>query len=173
MSLLMRMAVGGFHLTAPVCSTWVWINRGTSKRTFYDALGDPSVPGNRVANLMVTRVVLTLVLVAYRGGWWVLEQPQGSLLERHPRFKWLCRITSVIRVRIEMKDFGACTAKPSWLYTNCPFLSDVNMSKCPLKTCPQRMLAVQYLSNSGKPSVCGGPDLKIPSWLRPCSGEGI
>ena len=41
-ALMIAMSIipGGGFLAAPVCSTWVWINRGTSKRSSWDPLGD-------------------------------------------------------------------------------------------------------------------------------------
>jgi hypothetical protein len=147
-------------LTAPVCSTWVWMNRGTSQRTSDAPLGNTKISGVRLANLMVSRVILCLILVVCKGGWWVLEQPQGSLMERHPRFRWLCRVCNVYRVRMTMADYGGDSLKPSWLYTNCPFLQTIADFKCPSEEVPNRTLAVHYKNSAGKPCVRGGPDLK-------------
>ena len=91
-SLLMRVAPGGFHMTAPVCSTYTWINRASSGRTANCPLGDDRKHRIAFANLMVTRTILALVLCTARGLFWILEQPALSIMQSHPAFKLLRRI---------------------------------------------------------------------------------
>lgn len=50
-SLALRTGCGSFKLTAPVCSTWVWVNRGTSLRSWDRPLGDASKPSVQQAIL--------------------------------------------------------------------------------------------------------------------------
>ena len=70
---------------------------------------------------MVARCVLLIILCASRGINWVLEQPQGSLLERHPAMQWLFTLLQVWRKSIKMGDFQAPTQKATWLYSGeCP-----------------------------------------------------
>ena len=42
--LAVRVARGGGSNTAPVCSTWVWLSRHTTKRRLWYPLGDPHLP---------------------------------------------------------------------------------------------------------------------------------
>ena len=73
------------------------------------------------ANVMVARCVLLIILCASRGINWVLDQPQGSLLERHPAMQWLFTLLQVWRKSIKMGDFQAPTQKATWLYSGeCP-----------------------------------------------------
>ena len=103
-----------FSMNAPVCSSWVFMSRGTTKREIFNPLGDTSCLSVRVGNAMVARAVLLLHLYEARGMFWVLEQPQNSLLEEHPRFADFCRRFDVYKVRILMGEFGADTEKPTW-----------------------------------------------------------
>ena len=42
--LAVRVARGGGSNTAPVCSTWVWLSRHSTKRRLWYPLGNPHVP---------------------------------------------------------------------------------------------------------------------------------
>lgn len=67
---------------------------------------------------MAARVVLLALLYSSRGAMWIVEQPQGSLLEYHPRFQWLLGKMPVFKVCVRMGEFGAGTEKATWLYSN-------------------------------------------------------
>ena len=149
-------------MTAPVCSTWVLLNRGTSKRSKHFPLGDQTVPSVRIGNKMVSRTILALLLCQIRRIWWVLEQPQGSLMESHPRFRWMLKRLRVYRVRICMSWFGASSEKPTWLYSNWKFIEEIVKYAKPtdLGNLGKKSLAIKYKDASGQTRVVGGPDLK-------------
>ena len=111
LSLLLRVGSQGTY--APVCSSWLWLNRGTSRRCSARVFGDPSVQGVAEANLMVARVVLLLFVQQARGAWWFLEQPAESLLVAHPKFQQFLGLVLVHRAALDMGAFGAETQKPS------------------------------------------------------------
>ena len=52
---------------AVVCSSWVSISRGTTKRAFLDPLGDPSVASVKMGNLLASRQGIFCLLVC-KGG---------------------------------------------------------------------------------------------------------
>ncbi len=83
---------GGGALGAPVCSTWVPINVGTSGRSSYRPCGNWWYQATADANVMVSRMVLLLYLFTAKGVFWILEQPKGSLMEHHPRLKKFIRM---------------------------------------------------------------------------------
>ena len=121
----LRVKDGGGSNTAPVCSTWVWVNRATSQRSVYRPLGSSSVPSVRLANTVVTRTMLLCWLFTSRKVFWVLEQPCNSLMEKHPRFAELAARIRVYRTTINMQDFGACSKKPTWIYSAHSFISEL------------------------------------------------
>lgn len=86
-ALMTSVRPGGAALFAPVCSSWVFMNRGTSMRTFAAPLGAPGSAGVQEANLMVSRVVLLLAIAWVKGLFVIWEQPQNSLMEQHPRMQ--------------------------------------------------------------------------------------
>ena len=90
--LVLRLRVGGLVWGGTPCSSWVFMNRGTSKRTASNPLGDCSEPSVRLGNLLTTRFVLLVLLGVARGAMWCCEQPMSSLMPRHPRMQQLWRL---------------------------------------------------------------------------------
>lgn len=81
LSVAAQVRPGGFALLAPVCSTWVWICRHSVKRSYFNPLGDSGMACVRDANIMVSRCVILVLLLASRGVMVVLEQPSSSLMQ--------------------------------------------------------------------------------------------
>lgn len=50
-------------VVAIVCSSWVSISRGTTKRTWLSPLGDPSVESVRMGNVLASRPGIKLLFV--------------------------------------------------------------------------------------------------------------
>ena len=92
------------NLMAPVCSTWVNLNTGTSGRSVGRPLGKAS-SRNREANKMVSRVLLLAWTCEAIGVCFIIEQPCGSWMEKHPRFQEFLKVHGLIRQYIEMEDF--------------------------------------------------------------------
>ena len=90
---------------------------GTTKRSRTSPLGDSSVEAVSQGNRMASRVVLLILLCAARGINWVLEQPQGSVLEAHPSMQYLFRVVRTFQKSVRMGDFGADSQKSTWLYS--------------------------------------------------------
>lgn len=92
-------------LMAPVCSTFVNLNMGFSKRSLHRPLGDISQAKIQNANLMVSRVMLLCWLLASIGVCFWLEQPSGSWMEKLPRFMQLCKHFKLHRKCINMSVY--------------------------------------------------------------------
>ncbi len=110
-NLCLNLKPGAGCLMAPVCSTWTFMNRGTSKRSLACPYGNAAVQSVQEGNTMVARCVLLLLLLASRGCWWVLEQPQGSLMQEHPALQHLMSVMAVYRHCIQMCHYGASSKK--------------------------------------------------------------
>ncbi|CAE6945969.1 unnamed protein product [Symbiodinium microadriaticum] len=67
-----------FLMAAPVCSSWVWINRATNKRSLVCPLGDTSNINVSQANKMVSRTMMCLVLVLWMNGNYILVARLGG-----------------------------------------------------------------------------------------------
>lgn len=87
--LVLRLRVGGLLWAGTPCSSWVYMNRGTSCRTASEPLGNQSQPSVRRSNIMVARVALLFMVAAARHAAWACEQPMSSLMDKHPRLQQL------------------------------------------------------------------------------------
>ena len=154
---------GGSHNEAPVCSSWTFMNRGTSGRSASKPLGDTSRQYVREANCMVSRATLIAYLCAAMGLWILHEQPRGSLYEFHPRWQQFVGIVKVWRHAIAMRDFGAHSDKPTWLYSNKAFLLELGRHALPewkRYQGPKVDLATTYIDANGKKKCFGNANLK-------------
>jgi hypothetical protein len=158
--MLARCVDGGMFWTAPVCSTWTWMNSGTSGRTSRRPLGRLDVQSVSVANEMVARVVLCLYLASAKGMWWCLEQPRGSLLARHPRFLELAANLPVFRHSFNMRDHGGGSLKPTWIYSNRDFVSELDEVAAGASGEAPKQLARRYEDGNGRMRVQGTEHLK-------------
>ena len=73
-------------LMAPVCSTFVPVNKGTAMRSLGSPLGNPT-HANNMANRMMNRVILLMWMMSALGICFIVEQPKGSYLQTMPRFQ--------------------------------------------------------------------------------------
>ena len=69
----------------------MWINRDTSGRSKADPLGRVWLKGVELANLIVVRCMLLILLASARKVHWVLEQPASSIMFWMPRFQEVAR----------------------------------------------------------------------------------
>ncbi len=173
LALLLVLAVrpGGLIWMAPVCSSWVFINRSTSMRSALNPCGDRSLPHVADGNLQAPRVALLAWLAAARGCSWVLEQPRSSILWHHPRFQLLLHHLQVFRAPLCLGDFGAATEKPIYLWSSHAWIQEVRprgrKAKAKHTTCQQRRDA------NGKLVVDGGRLLKSSQTYPRAFGQAV
>jgi hypothetical protein len=100
--------------------------RSTKGRQFYRILGRPTASnGVDNGNCMVSRVMLLFALAALRGLIAILEQPESSIMVRHPHFQWLLNLINIFRVRVELGLFGAASQKPIHLYCTHALIGEI------------------------------------------------
>ena len=75
MSLVLRLKIGGSLWAAPVCSSWTFIGRSSTKRTASRPEGDGFNMRVRNANRMVMLLTMLFLLAVSRGVHCWLEQP--------------------------------------------------------------------------------------------------
>ncbi|CAK9057729.1 unnamed protein product [Durusdinium trenchii] len=119
--LVRRVRPGGLCVFAPVCSSFAFLNQGTSGR--HGILlpeGPPNVPSVLVGNLLAVRTLLLYRLCCAMGIVSLIEQPQhhSSGMAALRRFKEVIRDCAVYRVPICMGWFGTETTKPTFLFAN-------------------------------------------------------
>ena len=155
---------GAAALAAPVCSSWIVISRGTTRRVWCAPVGDTSVKCVRDGNTMVSRLVILLYALQALGVTWVVEQPQSSLMSMHRRWQEMYRNgLHVWCTHIYMSDFGGESSKPSLLYSPVAWLGDVYSFR--QRTTHGRIeshleTTVRHTNSDGKRTFSGGKDLK-------------
>ena len=97
--------------------------RSSSGRSYIRPLGYQHIAWVKSANIMVSRVVLLMMLVSALQSTYVLEQPRGSLMRRHPRYvAFVQRQKSlnspVYDLQIDLGSFFAPSRKPLTLSSN-------------------------------------------------------
>jgi hypothetical protein len=98
-----------------VCSSWIFVSKGTTGRSALLPHGNESVQSVREGNVQVSRMCLTLWLLAAKSVGWILEQPGSSTMEQHKRMQEHFRIFGVRAVRTWMGAFGGPHQKPTQL----------------------------------------------------------
>lgn len=155
----------------------VWINRATSGRSAAFPLGNSSLPSVASANRMVSNLVLALVLLTLKGVFWIVEQPAGSLLEEHPRWKELCRMVKVYRTHVWMSDYGAPSPKPSWLYSQMSWISEIRDFRSDdtrgRALEGSAVMSTKRTRADGTVAVTGGADLKASQAYTPAFGQAV
>ena len=158
LSLGCRAKAGCANTNGMVCSSWVFLNRGTNKRTWVFPLGDPRVPSVRAGNEMVSKLFLFLMIMTIKGAFWLLEQPVSSLMHRHGRFQDWARNNRLYRQFVWLGAYGAESPKGITLYSPFPWISEL------YKPLPNRVWPAEvshhWVNSDGTPKVSGGSALK-------------
>ncbi|CAJ1372230.1 unnamed protein product [Effrenium voratum] len=157
----LRTSPGGGALHAPVCSTWVFMSRGSTLRSPTRPLGRGDSQKVADGNLHVARCAVLCILAAAKGIFWLLEQPSTSIMETHPSFQKMLKILHVRKLIFDMKDFGANTQKRTILYSSHEEVDDLLLHKHPRKRCHSKEMVIRYTDSSGKSRCKGGRDLKM------------
>ena len=107
---------------ATVCSSWVWICRSGSKRSSSEPLGDADAAFVQDGNTMTARTGLIMLLMLAKRSWWLLEQPQSSLMSLHPALAYIRSLTlpwcQWHEASTYMGAYSAQSMKPTVLWSN-------------------------------------------------------
>lgn len=97
---------------------------GTHGRSLIFPLGNQGYRFVREGNLLASRVCILILVICSQGCRFVLEQPQGSFLEHHPRMSWLFTFLNLVRAAFWGGAFAAspesASAKRHILWSNDP-----------------------------------------------------
>jgi len=164
------------NLHAPVCSSWIFLSRGTTRRSLAFPAGDPRCKIVQEGNQMLARTMSLIMLSSALGLLWILEQPVTSLFQAHAGFQRFLKIVPTWRHHIRMKNFGAPTDKETFLFCNFDFISDIDRFACPSAAhddaTPKEMVK-RFVGGDGRMKVCGGRDLKSSQTYPAGFGQAI
>ena len=172
--LFRALRYGGAHHWATVCSSWIWMSRGSTLRSDVFPLGfqkDGKKRCRSVAqgNLMVSNMSLFLLWSLAKRCLWIVEQPGSSLMWQHPRMQQVKKAVNSMcdktfkytSVETTMGAFGAPTVKPTHLHS----CSDCLLSLARTLTGAERdairaQCTEEVVTKLDDGRVAGGPDLK-------------
>ena len=159
--LLARIRPGGLFWAAPPCSSWVFLNMGTSGRRNHQAAGEwQTRPKIKCQNALAARVAALCFLASARDVWWIVEQPSSSLMFRY--LPWAC-VAEGLRpsfIRTHMGAFGGPTAKLTLLVGTAPCLPDLRRSLAPEDQARIAELQVRTAVKAAGGGVHGSKELK-------------
>ena len=158
--LCLKIVSGGSCNTAPVCSSWTYMNSGTAGRSISYPLGNEMYASVQDANKMVSRMCLLFYLLVARSILVIWEQPKGSLMEAHPRFQQMLKRWRIHRTFLKLSDFGAESEKGLWLYSQFPFVKHIDRYQTGQSSTQLRSLVKVYHNKDGETKICGNAYLK-------------
>ena len=119
-----RLVPGSVAPMGPVCSSWVFLSRSSSGRSYIHPIGsEDERDWVRESNVMAARVaLLALVTCAYQSTF-IVEQPSSSLFCRSARWMWLVRLLKSLGKpvwvqHVTLGSYGGPTLKPLQLSSN-------------------------------------------------------
>ena len=155
LKLICRLRRFGLTWWAPPCSSWVWISRATNKRSVDDPLGDENQKRVRWNNRLVSRLMILLELVRFLGLFWILEQPQSSIILEHPKFNKRLKRLGTRQKFLWMQCYGGESPKPTILYGDSKGLAKLGANRT---TLTKSILEVTTQNERGQ--ISGGKDLQ-------------
>ena len=146
-----QLFLDGLDWIALKCSSWVWINRGTSKRTKDNWEGDESRPGVLEANRSTVRVCIILLLGDALGNKQSLEQPISSSLEDVPHLAAAFQVLGCDKMTTPLGAFGADSVKYVKFWYNWNDMHKLKRKK-PVMQNPASLATKVGMSVTGIPS---------------------
>ncbi|CAK9097924.1 Uncharacterized protein SCF082_LOCUS45928 [Durusdinium trenchii] len=164
-----RLRVGGCAWYGIPCNSWIFMSRGTTRRSWFRARGETRYKSVRVGNKIARRVSYLLHYHWVKGHFYVLENPLSSLLWQYRCIRKRLQQHRAVRVVINLGNIGASTQKPVVLWGTAPWLHDLQLKVGSVKKMElgriRKFLKLQTVRSyrckkSGQTKVAGGPNLK-------------
>jgi len=177
LSLVLRLGPLGVMWLAVVCSSWVWVSRSSTKRSFVKPMGEESHVSVKQSNVMVSRATILIYICEALSLLWFLEQPSTSLMILHKRFQELLKFLSskkkkVWSTRVWLGLFGAESPKPLNIYSNEPCVAHLNKHQTQVHLPPSGQDVMYTRNENGK--MTGVPDmLKASQTYTPGFGRAV
>ena len=162
--LALSIVMGGTAWFGVPCSTFVFMSRGHTKRSWRFPKGNTKRKDVRQANEIVDRVAFLIDILACRKVHWIMEQPLNSLLCAMPamrRAQKKCRVSSLKWQRrfIWMGHYGHSLWKPTELVGCFPGMATAWPTKRPSKRETSSAYR-QWVDSNGRRRSAGRAGLK-------------
>ena len=163
--MVLAVMPGGVAWFGVPCSTFVWMARGHTKRSYLNPLGDGTRVDVSRANAIARIVTMLCRVLSMRGVFFVMEQPSGSLLWQVPCMRLAARRLRVkgwqwSRRFVWLGHFGHKINKPTELRGIFPNLAQILPSKRPRGQSAVGVYRVWTSKKNGRRRVGGSAGLK-------------
>lgn len=169
--LVLKLKPRALLFGGPPCSSWVFINRATSRRSASRAMGDQKMEHVRLGNSILARWILLGMIAIARGCRWVTEQPQSSLMTACAYIRYVALVIRPIfwgERRFPMVAFGHRSRKQTKCFGTAPWLPLLyrkltNKDKrriAAAKAKSEHAMVIKRVNKKGKMTVQGGPGMK-------------
>ena len=130
--LLLNIACGGIAWFAPVCSSWIWLALGSTKRRAENQwLGNQGREEVVMGNLMNVRIATMIRIAHFRGVKWFIEQPLRTYFFETPIMRETLRTIGFCRAFCWLGSWGHSMHKPSVFYASecCQWMTQLKGSR--------------------------------------------
>ena len=161
---------------APVCSSFIFMSKGSTWRTWVNPLGDIRYFSVRKANVMASRCVLLCRLAHALGIIFILEQPISST------FHWLGRFQDMVRalrgllwviLNVMMGAYGGSSQKSLKLWGNRQWIGQLYNDLPDGVSFTDKTITRAAVDSYGRATVTGGPGLKATQAYPPAFGRKV
>ena len=166
LGLIWKVREFGLTFWAPPCSWWIWISRGTSKKSEACPKGDECNFKNKSQNRLVSRMCHLLWLCLHRRVFWIIEQPDSSVMSRYPRLARLLAAHRYVSAELSMGAYGGPTKKGTVLFGTSPNILSLaktcsELDKQDIAASSSGICVTRYVvTTDNKRRSTGGPDLR-------------
>ncbi|CAJ1459458.1 unnamed protein product [Effrenium voratum] len=115
---------GGVLMLAPPCSTWVFLSRSYTGRSWACPEGR-KIKAVILANILIHRLLYIIFYATKRGVYWLVEQPISSVLWVYEPVRRILNWARARRISFPMGAYGARTLKMSVLWGTLPNLTSL------------------------------------------------
>lgn len=104
---LRSLAICGLAWLAIPCSSWIFLSRGSTKRSRLRPKGKRAYKKVRLANKIARRVVYLCHYIEKKGAYWCIENPTSSIIHMYPPMRELLDRPEIKEIRVNLGQFGA------------------------------------------------------------------
>ena len=127
--LFQRLREHGLGHWATVCSSWIFLCRDCSGRSFFNPEGHSDAEFVAKGNCQIARMCLIIALMIATSKHWVVEQPGTSLMMESTWMKFIKNLQQSYNVRTWMCMYGGPTQKSTQLQSGSRFALDLERTR--------------------------------------------
>ena len=104
---LRSLCEGGLSWIGVPCSSWIFLSRGSTKRSRLNVRGKRAYKSVRDANRIARRVMYMVHYIEAKGAYWVLENPISSLLWMYKPVRATLQREGIHCISVPLGQYGA------------------------------------------------------------------